>query len=70
MGKLGLQRIVVGHTSMEEVGSFHGGRVVAIDSSIKRGESGELLFIENGGTTRGLLDGSRQPLREQEAGKD
>ena len=68
--RLGVARIVVGHTSMEEVGSFHDGRVIAIDSSIKRGESGELLFIENGGTTRGLLDGSRQPLREQESGKD
>ena len=68
--RLGVARIVVGHTSMEEVGSFHGGRVIAIDSSIKRGESGELLFIENGETSRGLLDGSRQPLREQEVEKD
>lgn len=68
--RLGVARIVVGHTSMEEVGSFHGGRVVAIDSSIKRGESGELLFIEGGELSRGLLDGSRRPLREQEAGKE
>ena len=63
--RLGVARIVVGHTSMEEVGSFHDGRIIAIDSSIKNGESGELLFIEDGRLSRGLLDGSRQPLREQ-----
>lgn len=61
--RLGVSRIVVGHTSMDEVGSYHDGRVIAIDSSIKNGESGELLFIEDGRLSRGLLDGSRQPLR-------
>lgn len=68
--RLGIARIVVGHTSMEEIGSFHDGRVIAIDSSIKNGESGELLFIEGGRLSRGLLDGSRQPLREQRTDKD
>ena len=60
--ELGVARIVVGHTSMKHVSSFHDGRVIAIDSSIKKGESGELLFIENGVTSRGLLDGSRVPV--------
>lgn len=63
--RLGVKRIVVGHTSMDEVGSYHDGRVIAIDSSIKRGESGELLFIENGKLSRGTLDGRRLPLRAQ-----
>lgn len=67
VSKLGLARIVVGHTSMKHASSFHGGRVIAIDSSIKNGESGELLFIENGRTSRGLLDGSRVPLAEGNA---
>ncbi len=62
--QLGVARIVVGHTSMKHVSSFHDGRVIAIDSSIKNGESGELLFIENGATSRGMLDGTRQPLAE------
>lgn len=62
--KLGLARIVVGHTTMNHISSLHGGRVIAIDSGIKRGESGELLFIEDGKVSRGLLDGSRVPLRE------
>ncbi len=61
---LDLKRIVVGHTSMPHVSSFHGGRIIAIDSSIKNGENGELLFIEDGAVSRGLLDGSRVPLAE------
>ncbi len=59
---LGVARIVVGHTSMAHVGSYFDGRVIAIDSSIKRGESGELLFLENGQASRGLLDGTRAAL--------
>ncbi|WP_449466206.1 metallophosphoesterase [Stenotrophomonas humi] len=64
LDQLGLQRIVVGHTSMKHVSSFHGDRVIAIDSSIKNGENGELLFIEDGKLSRGLRDGSRVPLAE------
>ncbi len=62
LAQLEVARIVVGHTSMAHVGSYFDGRVVAIDSSIKRGESGEMLLIENGATSRGLIDGSRAPL--------
>jgi hypothetical protein len=65
--RLGLARIVVGHTTMDEVASFHGGRVIAIDSGIKRGESGQLLFIEDGTLSRGLLDGTRAALPERQA---
>jgi len=64
--RLGLARIVVGHTTMDEVASFHAGRVIAIDSGIKRGESGQLLFIEDGRLSRGLPDGTREPLPERE----
>lgn len=62
--RLGVARIVVGHTTLNHISSLHGGRVIAIDNGIKRGESGELLFIEDGKLSRGLLDGSRVPLRE------
>ena len=70
VGKLGLQRIVVGHTTIGEVASFHDGRIIAIDSAIKRGKSGQLLFIETGKLSRGLLDGSRQPLPAMQEGPD
>jgi len=59
---LDVRRIVVGHTSMDHVGSYYDGRVIAIDSSLKRGEAGEILFLEDGRASRGLLDGSRAPL--------
>lgn len=60
--QLGLARIVVGHTTMGEVASFHNGKVIAIDSGIKRGKAGQLLFIEGDNLSRGLMDGRRQPL--------
>lgn len=68
--RLGVKHIVVGHTSREHVESHHGGTVIAVDSSIKNGESGELLFVEDGTMSRGLLDGSRLPLRVAGPGGD
>ncbi len=65
--RLGIARIVVGHTTIGEVASFHDGHVIAIDSGIKDGESGQLLFIEGGKLSRGLLDGRREPLPERQA---
>lgn len=63
---LKVNRIVVGHTSQERVLGLFNNKVLAVDSSIKRGKSGELLIIEQQqGTTkltRGLYDGSRVPL--------
>jgi len=70
LDRLGLKRIVVGHTSMPHVSRFHGERIIAIDSSIKKGENGELLFIEGDTLTRGLLDGTRVPLAEGAMGLD
>lgn len=61
----GVEHIVVGHTSMNHIGSYFNGRVIAVDSSIKHGISGELLFVENGRMSRGLLDGSRAPLEDR-----
>ncbi len=60
--RLGVEHVVVGHTSMAHVESWHDGRVIAVDSSIKDGESGELLFVEDGRMSRGTLDGTRLPL--------
>ena len=62
VARLGVTRIVVGHTTMGEVASFHDGQIIAIDSAIKRGTSGQLLFIEGDTLSRGMMDGSREPL--------
>lgn len=70
LAQFGVRRIVVGHTSMAHVGSYFDGKVIAIDSSIKRGESGELLLLEDGHASRGLIDGSRAPLLPGEGESD
>lgn len=41
-----VKHIVVGHTSQPEIETRYLGRVIAIDSSIKAGEYGEILLIE------------------------
>lgn len=56
------QRIVVGHTSLRQVTAMHRGRVIAVDSNIKEGESGEILVIDRGQYFRGNLTGERIPL--------
>lgn len=58
----GVQRLVVGHTTMPQIRSLYGGRVIGIDSDLKGGKNGELLLWEGGQLLRGLLDGSRHPL--------
>ncbi len=57
-----VKRIVVGHTTRDEVTSLYGGRVVGVDANLKDGVRGELLIWENNQLVRGLLDGSRLPL--------
>lgn len=54
--------IVVGHTSQKQILTKHQGRVIAIDSSMKRGKYGELLFIENNKKWRATLDGKKIAL--------
>lgn len=61
-----VKHIVVGHTSQTRVLGLFNNKVLAVDSSIKNGQSGELLLITpNAGQDtliRGLYDGSRVTL--------
>ncbi|WP_085299194.1 metallophosphoesterase [Cognaticolwellia mytili] len=54
--------LVVGHTSQEKLETRYNGRVIAIDSSIKNGQYGEVLLIEHGKQYRGLPVGNKQPF--------
>ncbi|MEP2024822.1 MAG: metallophosphoesterase [Reichenbachiella sp.] len=54
--------IVVGHTSQYRVESHFNSKVILVDSSIKVGQSGEILLIENGEYFIGNADGDRRPL--------
>lgn len=60
--RLGVSRIVVGHTSMQRIESRYGGKVIAVDTSIKNGQNGEVLLIEGTRLLRGTLQGERLPL--------
>lgn len=54
-----INHLIVGHTSMKTIESHHQGRVIAIDSSIKRGQYGELLLIKGKKMWRATLDGQK-----------
>ncbi|WP_430817753.1 metallophosphoesterase [Carboxylicivirga sp. RSCT41] len=57
-----VDHIVVGHTSMERVEVLFDHRILAADTSIKKGENGELLIIENNSFYRAGLDGEKKLL--------
>lgn len=56
-----VNRIAVGHTSQERVLGRFNNKVIAIDSSIKKGKSGELLFIDQQ-LWRGTFSGEKLSL--------
>lgn len=59
---MGMTNIIVGHTSMNHVMSHYDGLIYSVDSSIKKGEDGEILFWEDGNFTRGQLNGNKVPF--------
>ena len=62
LNHFGVKRIVVGHTTRDEIISLYGGRVIGIDADLKDGVSGEILLWENKKLFRGLADGRTLPL--------
>jgi len=57
--------IVVGHCSNETVVELYDGKIYGVDSSIKLGKYGELLFIEDGKYYRGTKDGKRLEFKSK-----
>lgn len=51
--------IIVGHCSNDEVVSLFDNKIFGVDSSIKKGKYGEILFIKNNKYFRGTLDGKK-----------
>lgn len=62
LNRFDVKRIVVGHTTRDEIVSLYGGRVIGIDAALKDGAGGELLLWKNNRLQRGLADGSRKLL--------
>jgi len=69
--------IVVGHTSNEKVVQLYNNKIIGVDSGIKNGKYGEILFIKNKRFFRGTLNGTliellsenQQPNRVKEHSK-
>jgi len=59
LNELDVKHVVVGHTSQKEVKQLYNHKIYAVDSSIKNGEYGEVLIIENGMYSRGTMHGER-----------
>jgi hypothetical protein len=62
LNRFDVKRIVVGHTTRDEIVSLYGGRVIGIDAALNEGAPGEVLLWENNHLHRGLADGSRRIL--------
>ncbi|NNE25228.1 MAG: hypothetical protein HKN09_00160 [Saprospiraceae bacterium] len=60
------KRIIVGHTSMPEIKSLYGNRIILVDSSIKFGKEGEMLQYEDGHFLKAHSDGTKKELVSQE----
>lgn len=67
MTALNLSNIIVGHTSLPKIKGLYGNRIVLIDSSIKLGETGEILLIDKDQFSVGKMDGSLSPLISEES---
>ena len=57
-----VQQIIVGHTSLRQISAYYQGLLYAIDSSIKRGQSGEVLCYQQQQWYRGTFSGERFKL--------
>ena len=55
--------IVVGHTSNEKIVQLYSNKIIAVDSSIKKGEYGELVLIKNKQFFRAKLNGELIELK-------
>nr|WP_320132858.1 metallophosphoesterase [uncultured Holophaga sp.] len=58
----GTRLLIVGHTTLPQVTSFHEGRVFAIDAGLKGGQHGEGWLWAKGRAYRALEDGSTRPF--------
>jgi len=58
----GAKSVVVGHTTLDRIGVYHGGRVFGIDAGMKDGRPGEAWIWDKRHAWRGTADGARERL--------
>ena len=66
LNRLQQNRVIVGHTSFDEITPMLDGKVIAVDCSIKKGITGQVLLMENGKYAIGDLEGNVQPIADLE----
>lgn len=59
------KHLVVGHCSSEEVVQLYNEKIFGVDSSIKNGEYGEVLFIKGKDYTRGTMEGKIEFFKKE-----
>ncbi|MFK7775545.1 MAG: metallophosphoesterase [Saprospiraceae bacterium] len=62
LSRLDQKRIIVGHTSQNKITALFGGKVIAVDCSIKKGLDGQVLILENNNVSIGDLEGNKKSL--------
>ena len=67
---LNAKHIVVGHCSHDKVVQLYNNKIFGVDSSIKKGEYGEVLFIKNKRFYRGNLYGKLIKFNKQDENKN
>ncbi len=65
LAQLNAKKIIVGHTSMPALETRHNEQIIAIDSSIKKGVSGEILLWHDDSFWRGKMQGDTTKLFSQ-----
>ena len=64
LARYGAKRVIVGHTTMDQVYQHHQGLVWSTDSDIKDGEQGEVLHFADGQWYKTGLDGQHKPVTD------
>ncbi len=65
--RFGAKRLVLGHTTMDQIYQHHQGLILSTDSDIKKGQQGEVLHFANGEWFKTGLDGQKRPLTDGSA---
>jgi hypothetical protein len=65
LSQLHIKYMVVGHCSNEEVVQLYDNKVFGVDSSIKNGKYGEVLFMKTKRNSRGTMKGKRILFKNQ-----
>lgn len=66
LSKFTSDHIVVGHTTKNKVVNLFKGKVIGVDTGLKRGSYGEILLIKNGQFFSGTLNGELTKLKWSE----